>query len=309
MWSFFSKEKKTKTFEDLSQKFEKRRSSHVDELKEKHKGALTWAKKKGIKVEEITKNSAKGLAAGVAAGMMVVSSGLPAEEEIKQNVNTEKEIGKEIAEATLVDNVKARKDVTNKVKNILEGENLYNENNISVKLTNLLKIPVKPEIAGIRLNKTYGIIGYESHLTRYPGENLSAHFESNLDYKKYGRASMAGGPGACGYIASSKQSLTQRDIDREKYYLVAQTFLSPNWGQKEVKDWFRHRKIVVVNPKNGQVVVGVLEDAGPDPSTGNSFGGSPEVMEALGFPGGGSNVLFYFVDDPKDKIPLGSYGI
>lgn len=309
MWSFFSKEKKTKTFEDLSQKFEKRRSSHVEELKEKHKGALTWAKKKGIKVEEITKNSAKGLAAGVAAGAIMVSPGLSVGQELEQTVNTEKEIRKEISGVTIKDSVKSRKDVTSEVKTILEGENLYSENNISTKLTNILKIPVKAELNGIRLNKTYGIIGYESHLTRYPGENLSAHFESNLDYKKYGQASMAGGPGAWGYIASSKQLLTQRDIDREKYYLVAQTFLSPNWGQKDVKDWFRHRKIVVVNPKSGQVVVGVLEDAGPDPSTGNSFGGSPEVMEALGFSGGGSNVLFYFVDDPKDKIPLGSYGI
>ncbi len=110
-----------------------------------------------------------------------------------------------------------------------------------------------------------------------------------------------------GYI--EQDSLTQKDVEKEKYYLVAQTFLSPNWGSSEVKAWFRHRKIVVVNPQNGQVMVGVLEDAGPEPSTGNSFGGSPEVMEVLGFPGGGSNVLFYFVDDPKDQIPLGSYGI
>ena len=67
--------------------------------------------------------------------------------------------------------------------------------------------------------------------------------------------------------------------------------------------------MVVVNPANGQVVVGVLEDAGPEPSTGNSFGGSPEIIEALGFAGGGSDVLFYFVDDPDDKVPLGGYGL
>lgn len=310
MWGLFKREEKTtKTFEELSQKFEKRKSDHLEELKEKHKGALAWAKRKGIKAEEITKSSAKGLAAGVAAGAMIVSSGLPVEEETKHNPNTEKEIREELADATLTDSIKARRDAANEIKKVLSGEDLYNEKGISKKLSDTLKIPVKAQLDSIRLNKTYGIIGYESHLTRYPGENLSAHFESNLDYQRYGHASMAGGPGAWGYIAPSKQALTQKDIEREKYYLVAQTFLSPNWGSVEVKAWFRHKKMVVINPQNGQVVVGVLEDAGPEPSTGNSFGGSPEIMEALGFPGGGSNVLFYFVDDPKDEIPLGSYGI
>jgi hypothetical protein len=67
--------------------------------------------------------------------------------------------------------------------------------------------------------------------------------------------------------------------------------------------------MVAVNPQNGRVVIGVLEDAGPEPSTGRKFGGSPEIMEELGFVGGGSYVLMFFVDDPKDKIPLGAYGL
>jgi len=308
-WFFKKKKKKSEIFERLSEKLEQRKSEHIEEIKQKHKSVISWAKRRGIRVEEIAKQSARGLAAGVAAGAVIVSSGLPISEGTKQQSNTEKEIRNEIPDNTLQSSVKVKKDVSGEVKKTLSGEDMYNEKKISKKLSETLKIPVKVELDGIRLNKTYGVIGYESHLTRYPGDNLSTHFQSSVDREKYGRAGMAGGPGAWGYIAPSKQALTQKDIEREKYYLVAQTFLSPNWGSGEVKQWFRHRKMVVVNPANGQVVVGVLEDAGPEPSTGNSFGGSPEIIEALGFAGGGSDVLFYFVDDPDDKVPLGGYGL
>jgi hypothetical protein len=67
--------------------------------------------------------------------------------------------------------------------------------------------------------------------------------------------------------------------------------------------------MVAVNPKTGAVVVGVLEDAGPAVSTGRKFGGSPEVMEELGFSRGGSYVYMFFVDDPSDQVPLGRYGL
>ena len=305
---FKKPKKQSSAFEELSSRLEERKSQHVEELKEKHKSVLSWAKRRGIRAEEIAKTSARSLAAGVAAGAMIMSTGLPVGEQTKEAEKSDKELKRELSDDTLQASVRAKKDVSDEVKKTLSGADMYNEKIISKKLSEVLKVPVKAELEGIRLNKTYGVIGYESHLTRYPGDSLSTHFQSSLDYQKYGHASMAGGPGAWGYIAPSKGALTQKNIEREKYYLVAQTFLSPNWGSPEVKAWFRHRKMVVVNPQGGQVVVGVLEDAGPEPSTRNSFGGSPEVMEALGLPGG-SRVLFYFVDDPTDQIPLGSYGI
>jgi hypothetical protein len=301
IWPFKRRKKQSKKFEELQRKLEQKKTAHLENLKEKHKSAVVWAKRKGIKTEELAGKSAKGLAAGVAAGAMVLSSGVPLvnqESQAKQSKPNEPRGDATDIKETIV----AKKDVRPEVKKVLDGEDMYNETKITKELSKVLDIPVKAEQDGIRLNKTYGIIGYESHLTRYPGDNISTHFQSDRDYELYSHASMAGGPGAWGYIAPSRQEMTQKDIEREKYYLVAQTFLSPNWGTPEVKEWFRHRKMVVVNPQNGIVVVGALEDAGPEPSTGNSFGGSPEVMEALRFHGGGSYVLMYFVDDPKDEI-------
>lgn len=307
-WLFKKEKNQSKQFEALSEKLERRKSEHIEELKEKHKEVVRWAKKKGIKTEEVIQNSAKGLATGVAAGAMIFSSGIPSTVDESQKPN-DKELQREIDDRTVEVSIIAKKDISKEIQKELSTVNPYDEKIVQKKLNTILNIPVKAQLDGIRLNTTYGIMGYESHLTRYPGDNISTHFVSNLDHQKYGHASMAGGPGAWGYIAQSKGAISQKDIEREKYYLVAQTFLSTNWGSAEVKKWFRHRKMVVVNPQSGAVVVGVLEDAGPEPQTGKKFGGSPEIMEILGFSGSGNNVYMYFVEDPEDKIPLGSYGL
>lgn len=307
---FKKKRKESKHFKALSKKLEKRKEEVLEEFKGKHKEVTRWAKKKGIKAEEVARRGARGLTAGVATSAVVLSAGAgPSGALPNKNAADQKEIKRDISDIDIKSKVKARKDVTDEVKKTLVGVSLYDEKVISTRLSKVLEVPVKQELDGIRLNTTYGIMGYESHLSRYPGDNLAAHFHSEEDYKRYANAGMAGGPGAWGYIASSRQSLTSKDIEREKYYLVAQTFLSPNWGSPEVKQWFRHRKMVVANPQNGRVVVGVLEDAGPEVSTGNSFGGSPEVISELDLFSTGSNVLMYFVDDPKNEIPLGRYGI
>jgi len=311
MLKFFKKKREeSKHFKALSTKLRKRRSGVLKEFKGKHKEALDWAKKKGIKPQEIVNKGSRGLAAGVATGAMVLSAGAaPSAQLPSKDLANQKEINRDVSGSDIKASIKAREDVTGQVKKLLAGANLYDEKSITSSLSKTLKIPVKAELDGIRLNATYGIMGYESHLTRYPGDNLGTHFHSDIERAKFAKAGMAGGPGAWGYIASSQEALTAKDIDREKNYLVAQTFLSPNWGPPFVKEWFRHRKMVVVNPKNGRVVVGVLEDAGPEVKTGVQFGGSPEIIEELDLMNTGSNVLMYFVDDPKDQILLGRYGI
>ncbi|MEX0621915.1 MAG: hypothetical protein WD187_02895 [Candidatus Woykebacteria bacterium] len=298
----------SKHFRRLSKKLEKRRSLVLSELTEKHKEAVDWAKKKGIKPQELAQKSARGLATGIATGAMVFSAGIAPNAELPNKKATDKEISRE-KEGPIETGIRARKDITGEVRKALLGANSFNEKELEKRLSDLLKIPVKAEIDGIRLNTYYGTMGYESHLTRYPGDNLGSHFHSQVEYSRYANAGMAGGHGAWGYIASSREAMSAKDVEREKYYLVAQTFLSPNWGSPSVKKWFRHRKMVVVNPANGRVAVGVLEDAGPEVSTGRQFGGSPEIYEELDLRKTSPHVLMFFIEDPKDKIPLGRYGI
>ena len=54
-------------------------------------------------------------------------------------------------------------------------------------------------------------------------------------------------------------------------------------------------------------MVAVLGDSGPAPWTGKQFGGSPEVMAALGFLPRETKgkVVVLYLDDPGNSIPLG----
>ena len=172
-----------------------------------------------------------------------------------------------------------------------------------------LGVEVKAEIDNKRLNRTYGVIGGEQHLYRYPGDIVQNHARDAQDWAMYGGSGIAPGLGAYGYFAPSKEAMTEEIVQRERYYLAVQTFLSPGFSERvrEYRDFYKFRKMLVVNPKTGQAVVAVVGDAGPAEWTGKHLGGSPEVMHELGLAGGPRKgpVLYYFVDDPENKVPLG----
>ncbi len=184
-------------------------------------------------------------------------------------------------------------------------------------ITNLLSdqfgFKVSAELQGIRLNRNYGLIGGEQHLYRYPGDILQSHAQSSSDWAKYGDAGIAAGLGAWGYFTPSKEQFTAKDEERERYYLAIQTFLAPGFAENfgKYRDFFKYRKMLVVNPKTGQAIVADIADAGPAEFTGKHLGGSPEVMDILGLAGGPRKgaVLYFFIDDPGETIPLGPIGV
>lgn len=183
------------------------------------------------------------------------------------------------------------------------------EATVSAILSKNFNMSIKPEIAGLRLNRTYGMIGAEQHLTRYPGDTMSSHFTSQNDIDLFYSSGMAPGRGAWGYFANSASEMTVADIEREKWYIAVQTFEAENYNSRvgEYRDFFKYRKILVVNSKTGQAVVADIADAGPAVWTGKHLGGSPEVMYYLGYSQGMRKgpVLYFFIDDPDDTIPLG----
>lgn len=197
------------------------------------------------------------------------------------------------------------KDLPKEVRPLSSQE----ETQIGDLLTQSFGFPVKAEVDGIRLNRSYGLIGGEQHLYRFPGDNLYKHADNAADSAMYGPAGIAPGLGAWGYFAPSEAQLTQKDKMREKYYIAVQTFLTPGFSENVAKyrDFFKYRKMLVVNPKTGQAVVAVIGDAGPAPWTGKHLGGSPEVMQYVGLATGPRKgaVLYFFIDDPNDTIPLG----
>jgi len=165
------------------------------------------------------------------------------------------------------------------------------------------------ELEGKRLNRNYGLIGAEQHLARFPGDTLSTHFDSEEERKSYWQSGMAPGLGAWRYFSLSKEELTDLDKDREKYYIAVQTFLSKDFNSRftEYRDFYKYRKMLVVNPNNGRAIIADIADAGPAEWTGKHLGGSPEVMHYLERFDGSQrgSVLYFFIDDPDDKIKLG----
>ncbi len=174
------------------------------------------------------------------------------------------------------------------------------ETKVGQVLSEYFHLSIKSELDGKRLNRSYGYIGAEQHLMRFAGDTISSHLSSTEELDKFGASGMAPGRGAWGYID---------DIEREKYYIAVQTFLAPGWEEntEELYAFFKYRKMLVVNPENGKAMVVVIGDAGPSPWTGKHLGGSPEVMHYLERVDGSAKgpVLYFFIDDPEDKVTLG----
>ncbi len=159
-------------------------------------------------------------------------------------------------------------------------------------LSKYLKMDLKVELDGNRMNEIMGYIGAEQHLLRWKGDNLAKH--------SIQKAGMAPLQGAFKDFENEEQ---------EKWYIAAPIHELPNWNQDwaTLKPWYRFRKVLVYNPKNHRAVAAVIGDAGPAKWTGKTFGGSPEVMNYLKMVDGSQKgkVIVLFVNDPDNKIPLG----
>lgn len=284
--------KPTSNYSYLADKWTKRHQDLQKDLAKKHKKSFQW----------LSHNS-KQLAVGSLSGLLLLTSPVKSP--------TDRAVQVANAEAPQIDSktfliADLAGSVPDEVRPLTPDE----EKNIGELLTKRYGIKASAQLDGKRLNRSYGLIGAEQHLARYPGDTMASHFDGNSeDSNKYYSSGMAPGLGAWGYFATSQAAMTQEDDMREKYYLAVQTFLVPDYHERvaEYRDFFRFRKMLVVNPQNGKAVVAVIGDAGPAPWTGKHLGGSPEVMKHLERVDGRSRgpVLYFFIDDPNDEIPLG----
>lgn len=177
------------------------------------------------------------------------------------------------------------------------------EKNLEKVFNDVIGVKTKATLEGEHLNTTYGYIGAEQHLMRFPGDTMATHPKVEEDDE-----GMAPGRGAWGYFAPSKDKLTKDLIETEEWYAVVQTLYLPDWKARQpyLRDWYKYRKVLIVNTKNGNAVVAAIADAGPAAWTGKHFGGSPEVMNYLGGPRYKKGpVVMFFVDDPENKVALG----
>lgn len=283
---------------NLSQAIEnlEKRSLDLNKQVKKHKKAKPFFKKTFLLADSLRQKSHQLLASAGLLGTILTNPVIS----INQKPDYAHTINKE------------EEKVSNrlKLKNFLQENLPYSPHkfseeeskNIEEKIKTATGITVKAYLEDQSLNHHLGYIGYEQHLVRYPGDTLSQHDEEL-------QAGIAPGRGAFGYFSKDASQFTTQDYLREKYYCVVQTLYLDNWNQDHIflKDWYKFRKMMLVNPINGNAVICDIGDAGPAEWTGKQFGGSPEVMERLSLHEGPRKglVLMFFVDDPQNEVPLG----
>lgn len=277
----------------LRDKWTARHNQLQERLWNKHKESLSWLKNKS---KQIAIGSSLGglLLLGSPSNQLLTSHALAANNQIALDIDK---------------SVFLISDLSYVLPSNIRPLTIEEEQKVSDIIFRNLNIKATAQLLGKRLNRSYGLIGQEQHLARYPGDNMYSHFETQEEAKQFSREGMAPGLGAWGYFASSKVEFTEKDKMREKYYIAVQTFLSEKFNERflEYRDFYKYRKMLVVNPNNGKAVVAVIGDAGPAEWTGKHLGGSPEVMSYLEREDGAKRgpVLYFFIDDPNDTIPLG----
>jgi hypothetical protein len=282
--------------ESLRAKLKLKQLQSEQTLAKKHPQAVDFLKTNNLLGPgKIREHATKLLTSGALAGSLLLAS--PQIDIVKSHIQ---------GEAIVQTQADIFTSVANQLSAILPQEIESLSSDQETKISHLLfqtyGIQAVPQLGSTRLNHVYGLIGAEQHLPRFPGDTVSQHDE-------YQKSGITSGLGAWGYFARSKAELTEDLILKEKYYVAVQTLYLPDWSDrlKYLYNWYKHRKVVVVNPKNGKSIVAVVADAGPAKWTGKHFGGSPEVMAYLKLNVGMQKgpVVMYFVDDPDDQVPLG----
>lgn len=285
--------KKGTHYQQLKQRWTTHHKKLQENLWRKHKESLDW----------VSRNT-KQLAVGSMAGLMLLnplSIALPQPHSLVVKTKEVKDIGKS---AFLI------ADLHQVLPSEMRPLTTEEEQKVSEIFSRYFNFKAVPQLQGKRLNRCYGLIGKEQHLARFPGDDINIHFDTRDQASKFSQEGMAPGLGAWRYfIQSDEKELSSLDKQREKYYIAVQTFLAPGFNEntKEMMDFFKYQKMLLVNPNNGKAIVCDIADSGPGESTGKHLGGSPEAMEYLEREDGTKRgaVLYFFIDDPSDKISLG----
>lgn len=273
------------------------------DFSQKYPEAHAFLSKRGIDLGKLREHSARVVATGAITGALLFAPpqamrDLPKVTEAIKNVSDSEGSDSGVPKQELL-LASLRNYLPQKVGPLDRSQ----EKNLEKVFRDILGIHARANLEGEHLNTTYGLIGAEQHLMRYPGDTMAGHPKVPQDDE-----GMAPGRGAWGYFVPSKTQITDTDVEREKWYAVVQTLYLPDWSSRQpyLRDWYKYRKVLIVNTSNGNAVVADIADAGPAAWTGKSFGGSPEVMNYLGGPRYKKGpVVVFFVDDPENRIPLG----
>jgi hypothetical protein len=279
----------------LQKKLSRRLKKSKRTFEKNYPHAVEFLAKKQIELGQIREQTKKLVASGIVAGTIMLAS--PAVNQLVVPTSLRYAELSQFERETLFS--------TDIIKYVVPGTyeiTHEQEEHISELIKSYWNIDAYPVLDSKRLNHSFGRMGAEQHLPRFPGDTVFQHDELQ-------KAGITPLRGAWGYFTDSKNTMTADLITKEKYYVAVQTLYLPEWNVEwaVLKEWYKFRKVIVINPHNGRTVVADIADAGPALWTGKHFGGSPEVMQYLDLYKGmmQGEVVLFFVDDKENKIPLG----
>ena len=287
-------------FEFLRNKLKIKQQEATRAFNEKYPHVTKFLSERGVELANIREHSARILGTGALTGTLLLSP--PAQ---IRALPTPNELIQKIKLADTTNYVPPQENLVSSLADVLPEKprslSRDQEKLLERVFDDVLGVKTKATLEGEHLNTTYGLIGAEQHLKLYSGDTMANH-------KPYLKEGMAPGRGAWGYFAPSKEKLAPDLEETERWYAVVQTLYLPDWSRRQpyLRNWYKYRKVLIVNTNNGNAVVAAIADSGPAAWTGKQFGGSPEVMEYLGGPKYKKGpVLVFFVDDPENRVPLG----
>lgn len=167
-------------------------------------------------------------------------------------------------------------------------------------LSELLGFQVSSSLKGQRLLYNTGKVKALPHLKLHPTDTKDSH--------EYPYAGISSKRSAFGWFLLDGK-VSEQSESHEKYYCSLPLYFFPEWqgNHKELKKWFKYRKVVLINPFENRAVVCVVGDIGPNTQSRYQFGASPEAVVEGKFwsPRSNGKILVLFVEDTHDTVKLG----
>jgi hypothetical protein len=178
---------------------------------------------------------------------------------------------------------------------------LQSELYLEQQISDMLGFEVTNELDGQKMLYTTGKIKALPHLRRHPTDTINNH-------KKYHYAGISQARSAFGWFMD-QGTVTDTLKQSEEYYVALQLYYFKEWAQhhKTLKQWYKYRKVVVINPFDEIAVVSKVAAIGPRIPLKYQFGASPEVIieGKLWSRQAAGKAIVLFVDDVSDNIPVG----
>lgn len=146
-----------------------------------------------------------------------------------------------------------------------------------------------------------GTIQALPHLKRFPHDTLDLH-------ERYVEAGLAEHRSIFGWFMTGS-TLSAEDEMRERYFVSLPFTCQTEWQThpQATSQWYKYRKVVVINPFDARAVVACVADATASSTLQYQLGGSPELIREGLFwsPAAVGRACTLFVDDPTNQIRLG----